>query len=407
VTDDSAAGLRALPFLVGLPRAVARLAEAGTERCLGVSDLLLQEGAPVHEVSFLLEGRAEVLLRFDGLGAVTTDVLERWGSLAGWSAFRPPYRATAAVRCTTPCRFLVVPRAAFAPLFAADPALEPEVLRRLTGAVVDRLSALRPAVPLVIDRRPARVQEPERAVSPTAGTGRSSDPTAIRRWLRGLTLYTGMPDTFLEFLASVGRLTENQAGDVLVEQGAPLGDLAILVDGAARLTFDDAGTITQVVRTPGYPVGWTAATSPWRAQYSAVADPARLLLVDEPALERHLAASPAAAVALTRRLLWLVGDTLRAARIRGVTRRWATETAAVRELLAASRASLSPTSPLHKLAHSLEHAPAVGHTLRALDVVRFEGDELERRLAGRCAELLAEVRRAALSDRSPQGSHGR
>lgn len=63
MTDDSAACWQALPFLVGLPHAVvARLAEAGTERRRGVSDLLLQEGAPVHEVSFLLEGRAAVLL---------------------------------------------------------------------------------------------------------------------------------------------------------------------------------------------------------------------------------------------------------------------------------------------------------------------------------------------------------
>ena len=63
--------------------------------------------------------------------------------LVGWSAFRPPYRATASVRCEQPSRLVTVPVAAFEELFERDPGLGYLILGRVAAGVADRLEQAR------------------------------------------------------------------------------------------------------------------------------------------------------------------------------------------------------------------------------------------------------------------------
>ena len=62
---------------------------------------------------------------------------------ASWSAFRPPYRATASVRCEQPSRLLTVPVTAFEELFERDPGLGYLILGRVAAGVADRLEQAR------------------------------------------------------------------------------------------------------------------------------------------------------------------------------------------------------------------------------------------------------------------------
>jgi CRP-like cAMP-binding protein len=70
-------------------------------------------------------------------------VLDGRGELVGWSAFRPPYRSTATVRCERPSRLVAVPAAAFEELFGRDPALGHLVLGRVAAGVAGRLEQAR------------------------------------------------------------------------------------------------------------------------------------------------------------------------------------------------------------------------------------------------------------------------
>src|ERR671910_254353 len=76
----------------------------------------------------------ERLSFFDGLPG---------GALVGWSAFRPPYRATASVRCEQPSRLITMPVAAFEELFERDPGLGYLLLGRVAAGVADRLEQAR------------------------------------------------------------------------------------------------------------------------------------------------------------------------------------------------------------------------------------------------------------------------
>src|SRR6266705_610016 len=70
-------------------------------------------------------------------------VLRRPGELVGWSAFRPPYRYTASVRCEEPSRLARVPATAFEEVFERDPALAYQILQRVATSVANRLEQTR------------------------------------------------------------------------------------------------------------------------------------------------------------------------------------------------------------------------------------------------------------------------
>jgi CRP-like cAMP-binding protein len=137
------AGLERLPFFGGLPRwALARLAEAAREEQLPTGQTVLHQHDRTRSVHFLLAGALQIYVRV-GDDDLLVAVLDDPGALVGWSAFRPPYRATASVRCEQPSRLVAVPVAAFEELFERDPGLGGLILGRVAAAVADRLEQAR------------------------------------------------------------------------------------------------------------------------------------------------------------------------------------------------------------------------------------------------------------------------
>ncbi len=56
--------------------------------------------------------------------------------IAGWSAFRPPYRHTSSIRCEEVSELVRLPRETFERIFEEDPYLGYQVLKRV-AAVMD------------------------------------------------------------------------------------------------------------------------------------------------------------------------------------------------------------------------------------------------------------------------------
>jgi CRP-like cAMP-binding protein len=132
-----------LPFFQGMPaHAQERLSEAAAERILPAGRTVITQHDVAATVWLLRSGAVQVLIRL-GPDDVLVGVLDEPGALLGWSAFRPPYRYTASVRCETACEFVVIPAAVFDELFAEDPALATEILRRVAAAVTRRFENAR------------------------------------------------------------------------------------------------------------------------------------------------------------------------------------------------------------------------------------------------------------------------
>ena len=115
------AGLERQPFFGGLPRwALVRLAEAAREEDLPAGRMVLHQHDRTRTVHLLLAGAPQIYVRV-GDHDLLVAVLGDPGELV---AFRPPYRATASIRCEQPsrlisCRSRPGPRYSPAPASAA------------------------------------------------------------------------------------------------------------------------------------------------------------------------------------------------------------------------------------------------------------------------------------------------
>jgi CRP-like cAMP-binding protein len=135
--------LAGIPMLQGLPqRALLRLAATATEADLPAGRLVVQQYDRAWAVHVLYSGSVQILIRV-GTEDLLVAVLRRPGELLGWSAFRPPYRYTATVRCESPCRVLTFPVEALDDIFARDPHVAHLVLRRVVAEVAERLEDAR------------------------------------------------------------------------------------------------------------------------------------------------------------------------------------------------------------------------------------------------------------------------
>jgi CRP-like cAMP-binding protein len=138
VTDEELAGLR---FFEEMPRwALERLARSATKGRLEQGAFVVRQNDEARAVYFLLSGELQVLVYFEGVGDLLMGVQRDPGSLvAGWSAFKPPYRYTSSTRCEEASEMVRFPRDAFEEIFGEDPYLGYGILKKVAAAVDHRL----------------------------------------------------------------------------------------------------------------------------------------------------------------------------------------------------------------------------------------------------------------------------
>ena len=137
VTAPDLAGLR---FFEGIPSWVLeRLASSAKRIRLEASDVVVRQNDEARAAFFLLSGKAQVLVYFEGIGDLLMGIQRDPGSLLAFSAFRAPYRHTSSVRCEEASELLRVPRGAFEELFEEDEYLGYRILKKVAAAMDNRL----------------------------------------------------------------------------------------------------------------------------------------------------------------------------------------------------------------------------------------------------------------------------
>jgi CRP-like cAMP-binding protein len=130
-----------LRFFEGMPGwALERLAGSATRRRFEQGAIVVRQNDEARGVYFLLSGAAQDLVYFEGVGDLLMGVQRDPGSLvAGWSAFKPPYRYTSSTRCEEASELIRLPRETFEGIFEEDPYLGYQILKKVATAVDDRL----------------------------------------------------------------------------------------------------------------------------------------------------------------------------------------------------------------------------------------------------------------------------
>jgi CRP-like cAMP-binding protein len=216
---------------------------------------------------------------------------------------------------------------------------------------------------------------------------------------------TFVPDD-IDALAGHAAIRDVAAGEVILRENEPAEALFMIVAGKVRLSFETPdrfakpGTpaedqvLIRTVTEPGRVIGWSAVVEPYHYRDTATAiEDTRLLVFQRQWLERRAEENPEFGVELMTRILWVLGNRLREARIRLVAMRYEKEALAIRALLEQSASQLSVKSPLHKLPVYLESRLTFSDAFQTLELLRKHGDPFERSLARMCLEILENVRR--------------
>ena len=210
----------------------------------------------------------------------------------------------------------------------------------------------------------------------------------------------------IDALAAHAGMRNVAAGEVILRENDPAEALYMIVAGKVRLSFEmpeafpkpgTPGKDRLLIRTltePGRIIGWSAVVEPYhyRATATAIED-TRLLAFERHGWSGARRRMPEFGVELMTRILWVLGNRLREARIRLVASRYEEEALAIRALLEESVSELSVTSPLHKLPIYLERRLTLSDAFQTLELLRIHGDPLEASLARMCLEILKNVRK--------------
>jgi CRP-like cAMP-binding protein len=140
-TEVTAEELAELRFFEGTPGwALERLTGSAAKRRFEQGATVVRQNDEARAVYFLLSGAVQDLVYFEGVGDLLMGVQRDPGSLvAGWSAFKPPYRYTSSTRCEEASELVRLPRETFEEIFEEDPYLGYQILKKVATAVDDRL----------------------------------------------------------------------------------------------------------------------------------------------------------------------------------------------------------------------------------------------------------------------------
>lgn len=233
--------------------------------------------------------------------------------------------------------------------------------------------------------------------------------------LRTSPFFEPLAPAYLEKLVRASTVRHFSRNEVMIRENAQADWLYLIRDGEVRLSFEHPGSgatrqpepgddieLLGIVE-PGRVLGWSAMVRPYLYRASAQArTDVEVLAFERATLQQMCRADPAFGMALMSRIIWVLGNRVRATRIRIVACRYDREVLAIRALLDQNAEALSVTSPLYKLPAYLENRLTLADAFDVLEMLRAHGTEVERTLAELSLEILGRVRKEFFAFQSLQ-----
>lgn len=379
-----------------VPLAWERLAALAGEREVEAGYVLTRQFAPATHLYVVASGALEFLNRIEeGNEDIDVGRTQAAWTPIGWSGFLTPRRYSTTVVCASACRILQFDYDALAALFAEDPALETGFLELILGRCLEVLAERRARI-VQHSRTPINFADALDAKGEEETYNRAPPP--VMELLRRSPFFEVLEEDHLRQLAQSVESRYFCRGEPVVEQGSRSPGLWVLATGRVALNYRPAGTkehfALRTLTLPGSVVAFAGVAGIERTQTAVRATrDCTIYRIDPQRLAAAMEADASLGLALARRVLWLVASHLRAARAVFISRQFAQERLAIRNLLEQSCTQLNVNSPLHRLPHLLDSHLTLGDAFALLDRMTGSEDALERSLAQLSQDMLGEVQR--------------
>ncbi len=119
------------------PEFMGEISEAAHEENYAQDQMLFQRGEPADYLYLLDEGRISLFIEEGGVLNFSVDTP---GEVFGWSALVEPHIYTATARCDAGTRVVIISRTALEHVFQKNPREAFQVMKRLAGAIGQRLT---------------------------------------------------------------------------------------------------------------------------------------------------------------------------------------------------------------------------------------------------------------------------
>ncbi len=360
--------------------------------------VLTKQFEPSHSFYFLVEGLVNFSIsvedRTDEFSVGKSD--EKF-TPAGWSGFRSPKRYYTTITCERPCVLLKWSHQNLEKFFDQEPLLGSEFLLFVLGRSIKLLEHVRTEL--------AEYNNVNWDIE-TGRTGLFSQqgkyisvPNPLQL-LRQSPFFEVFPDRTLRQLAKATRKKYYLNNEPIFKQRDASKGIDILAYGKAVLCFSPDGEQGEIeesaalhlISLPGYLVGWMGAVPAGSNDVTAVASRNSVIYhISARNFHRILNGNPGSALALARRLLWLVSIRLRNARAGLISQRYEREILAISNLIEQNSMQLSVNSSIHKLPHLLNSPLTLDDAFRLLFRLEKEGESLERELSRLSLDILGKI----------------
>ncbi len=150
-----------------------------------------------------------------------------------------------------------------------------------------------------------------------------SDDTPLTGVLAGHPFLHGLPDDLLEVLAAASRIDRFESGSTILAEGTGADAFYLILDGAVAVEVRHGLGRPKVIESlmDGDMLGWSWLIPPYMWAFDASArTPVRAVVVDAKAIRERMETDDRLAHALFARVLPVMANRLRAARLEVLTR---------------------------------------------------------------------------------------
>ena len=360
--------------------------------------VLTKQFEPSHSFYFLVEGLVNFSISVeDRTDEFSVGKSSEKFTPVGWSGFRSPKRYYTTIVCEKPCVLLKWSHQNLEKFFDQEPLLGREFLLFVLSKSINLLKHVRAEL--------AEYNNVNWDIETGKTGGFSQEGKYISvpnplQLLRQSPFFEVFPDRTLRQLAKATQKKYYLNNEPIFNQEDISKGIDILAYGKAVLCFSPDGSqggieesvALHLINLPGYLIGWMGAASAGPNDVTAVASRNSVIYhISARNLHKILNQDPSLALALARRLLWLVSIRLRNARAGLISQRYEREILAISNLIEQNAMQLSVNSPIHKLPHLLNNPLTLDDAFRLLFRLEKEGDSLERELSRLSLDILGKI----------------